>query len=92
MKKNKAVFVTIVMTVMLIVIDAFLYKLSIAGFVALTGIVSVYGYYRCAVDFCKWLCVTDVPAEHPAKYLSEPTGTPREARTAATASAGGRRT
>lgn len=73
MKKNKAVFVTIVMSIMLVAIDAFLYKLSKEGFIVLTGTIMFYGYVRCAADFCGWLC-KDESKDKAAKFLGEPAG------------------
>lgn len=79
MKKNKAIFVTVLMSIMLIAIDAFLYKLSKDGFIVLTGAVLFYGYIRCASDFCGWLCKDDAKRDKPAKFLSESAGKPRAA-------------
>lgn len=55
MKKGKAVLVTIVMTVMLIIIDISLFQLNRNGFIALTAGITIYGYFRSASDFCGWL-------------------------------------
>lgn len=71
MNKKKAVFVTVVMTIMLMLIDMCLYRLNRNGFIALTGFISVYGFYRCAADFCKWLAAPEKKPEQ-ARFLNEP--------------------
>lgn len=76
--KKKSILVTALMTTMLVIIDAFLYRLSMSGFVALTGMVTVYGYYRCAADFCGWLCKDDAK-DKTAKFLGEPAGKSKSA-------------
>lgn len=87
MKKNKAVFVTILMSIMLVAIDAFLYKLSKNGFIVLTGMIMLYGYVRCAADFCGWLSRDDAK-DKPAKFLCEPAG---KQKTSVSQASGGRK-
>lgn len=67
--KKKPILVTALMTTMLVIIDAFLYQLSMSGFVALTGMITVYGYYRCAVDFCAWLSKPEKSDEAHSRFL-----------------------
>ena len=64
MKLRKAIFVTILMAVMLAVIDICFYVLFNTGFAVLTGTVVVYGFLRGAVDFCRWLCKSEVAPKH----------------------------
>lgn len=69
MNKRKSILVTVIITTMLVVIDIFLYKQSKSGFVLLTGMVTVYGYYRIAVDFCQWLCTPEKQQGQPPRFL-----------------------
>lgn len=71
MKKSKAVFVTVVMTIMLVIIDASLYKLNQAAFISLTAAIAVYGYFRCASDFCRWLSQDSGNDDQTARYLND---------------------
>lgn len=64
MKLRKAILVTVLMAVMLAVIDICFYVLFNTGFAVLTGSVVVYGFLRGAVDFCRWLCKSEVAPKH----------------------------
>ena len=55
MSKQKSVFVTAIMAVMLAVITFASYKLSMPVFIALVSILSAVGFASSAVAFCKWL-------------------------------------
>lgn len=63
MNKGKSVFVTVLIAAMLVLIDIGLYIISKTGFVVLTGALAVYGYFRGAGDFWRWLAKED---KHPA--------------------------
>lgn len=80
MKLRKAIFVTVLVSVMLAVIDACLYILCNPAFIALTGAVVVYGLLRGATDFCYWLSKPEPATKHLAKkqphVSDEPTGEP----------------
>lgn len=69
MNKRKAVLATAIITAMLVVIDIFLYRESKSGFALLTGMVTVYGYYRVAVDFCAWLSAPDARQKQSPRFL-----------------------
>lgn len=71
MMKRKAVLVTVLIVVMLVIIDAFLWKQSKSGFFLLTGMITLYGGYRIAVDFCDWLCRPDKPQEARARFSAQ---------------------
>ena len=74
MSKGKSVFVTVLIAAMLVLIDIGLYIISKTGFVALTGTLAVYGYFRGAGDFWHWLA-----KEPPAKCVPviEPVNIPK---------------
>lgn len=55
MKKNKAVFVTVLFATMLGCLDFCLWKINMIGFVLLTGALALYGYYEAARTFSAWL-------------------------------------
>lgn len=87
MKKGKAVLVTIVMTFMLIIIDISLFQLNRNGFIALTAGITIYGYFRCASDFCGWLS-QDAENDDSARYLDR-TSTEKKGRNTSAAHKGG---
>lgn len=76
MNKRKSILVTVIITAMLVVIDIFLYRQSKSGFALLTGMVTFYGYYRVAVDFCRWLCTPEKRQGQSPRFLEpeRPTG------------------
>ena len=55
MSKQKSVFVTAIMAVMLAVITFASHKLSMPVFIVLVGIFAAVGFAASAVAFCKWL-------------------------------------
>lgn len=55
MNKKKAVFVTILLAVLLAALDVCLFKIAFIGFAIVTGILALYGFYRCSIDFYGWL-------------------------------------
>ena len=72
MKLRKAIFVTFLVAVMLAVIDICFYVLYTPGFAVLTGVMVVYGFLRGAVDFCHWLCKSDLEPKHLAQSSYDP--------------------
>ncbi len=70
MKKGKALFVTIIITIMLIIIDISLFKLNRNGFIVLSVAITAYGYFRAASDFCGWLSQDVEEQEMPERYTS----------------------
>ena len=74
MDKGKAIFVTMLITLMLIVIDIFLFTLSATGFLVLTGALVFCGILRLACDFYHWLCQTRA---EPLRQIIEPDGNGR---------------
>lgn len=75
MRQNKAIFVTILVSMMLAAIDACLYILYNPAFVVLTGAVVAYGLLRGAFDFCHWLSKPDPEPKHLTKKVA-PTEAP----------------
>lgn len=75
MKLRKAIFVTVLVSAMLAVIDACLYILCNPAFIALTGAVVVYGLLRGACDFYHWLSKPDPEPKHLTKKVT-PTEAP----------------
>lgn len=69
MEKGKAIFVTVLITVMLAAIDGCLYALSTSSFTLLTGAFVVYGVLRWALDFYRWL---SKPGAEPTQQDNEP--------------------
>ncbi len=69
MNKRKSILVTVIITAMLVIIDIFLYRQSKSGFALLTGMVTFYGYYRVAVDFCRWLCTPEKRQGQAPRFL-----------------------
>jgi len=61
MNRNKSVFITLVMAVMLAVIMAGAYKIEIRAFYVLLAVLAVYGFLRGAGDLCRWLQEKDKP-------------------------------
>lgn len=55
MDKRKSVFVTALCAAMLAVIVAGMHKILMVGFWIIVGAFALYGFARCAVDFCGWL-------------------------------------
>lgn len=55
MKNGKATFVTLMIAVMLLLIDAGLNRLWLPGYLGITGALAVYGFIRGASDFRGWL-------------------------------------
>ena len=55
MSKQKSVFVTAIIAVMLAVITFASYKLSMPVFIILVGTLSSVGFMSSATMFCKWL-------------------------------------
>ena len=55
MSKQKSVFVTAIMAVMLAIITFSAYRLSMPVFIVLVGILSAVGFASAAIMFCKWL-------------------------------------
>ena len=55
MSKQKSIFVTAIMAVMLAVITFAAYRLSMPVFIVLVGILSAVGFASAAIMFCKWL-------------------------------------
>ncbi len=90
MKKGKALFVTIIITIMLIIIDISLFKLNRNGFIILTSAITVYGYFRAASDFCGWLIQDAEESEQPAKYLPGNTSSSPNGKNIPIATNGGR--
>lgn len=92
MNKGKSVFVTVLIAAMLVLIDIGLYIISETGFAALTGSLAVYGHFRGAGDFRRWLTkedssstVTKSTAMKPAAIMPatmKPVGTPQGHKTA----------
>ena len=55
MSKQKSVFVTAIMAVMLAIITFSAYRLSMPVFIILVGALSGVGFMSSATMFCKWL-------------------------------------
>lgn len=55
MSKQKSVFVTAIMAVMLAIITFSAYRLYMPVFIVLVGILSAVGFASVAIMFCKWL-------------------------------------
>ena len=71
MNKGKAVFVTVIIAAMLVVIDIGLYILCTPGFIVLTGTLALYGYFRGAGVFRRWLAKDEAPAMKPVNVPQE---------------------
>ena len=65
MNKSKSVFVTTLFAVMLAGLDFCLWKINMVGFVILTGVLALYGYYEAARTFAAWLTEKDEPRLEP---------------------------
>ena len=55
MSKQKSVFVTAIMAVMLAIITFSAYRLSMPVFIILVSILSSVGFASSAIMFCRWL-------------------------------------
>lgn len=76
MNKSKAIFVTALLSVMLLVIDAGCLKLWPLGFGIITGTLAVFGFWKLVVAFSSWLEYEpedglDVPMLVPQEELGE---------------------
>lgn len=76
MNKGKAVFVTALMAVMLVLIGIELFVISVPYFITLAGALALYGYLRGASDFLHWLSKADHEAA--AKAAKLPAKAPQE--------------
>lgn len=76
MNKAKSTFVTIIISVMLAVIAAGMYKLFLPGFIAITGALAAYGFFHSASDFNRWLSkeppltVAELPGGRPDAFYN----------------------
>lgn len=69
MNKQKSVFVSALLAVLLAALIATAYTISNALFFAFVGLFALIGFVDCAIAFCKWL-------ENPPKGEDEPVTPP----------------
>lgn len=69
MNKQKSIFVSALLAVLLAALIATAYTISNALFFAFVGLFALIGFVDCAIAFCKWL-------ENPPKGEGEPVTPP----------------
>lgn len=72
MKKTKATVATMIIAILVAAITACLYFLLKPGFVAVAGILGVYGFFSGASDFKRWLHREDDTPLIPAEVTAQP--------------------
>lgn len=66
MNKQKSIFVTALLSVLLLSLNAALYIVARPAFFVFSGFFALIGFLGYAVAFCKWL---EKPSEHPQDDL-----------------------
>lgn len=69
MNKQKSIFVSALLAVLLAALIATAYTISSALFFAFVGLFALIGFVDCAIVFCKWL---EQPLEKEDKPVSPP--------------------